>query len=288
MDENGITGCIKAFMKPKQMENCIISAHNAGINKFIVGYDGPDNLLDKHTDIIESFEDEIDIGFYKYEYDHGLSAVRNRIYEKVKTPYLFQLDDDNYIPSKALDIVNFLEKHDNCGAVALGWIIANGNTNIDAYEIKIDNNYCVRYNNTNKNSEIIGENTYVYPFTFIPNCAMYKTKVFNDIKFDEKFKIGREHEDFMLRAKDTKWKFAVCHNIFAIHDTDTTSEVKHIRSGRERRKSVRYFLKKWGIKGIYPSSLSVRLHDTKRELGIIESVINENSKSLMVGNIYDQ
>jgi len=289
---NDITGNIKAFMRPECVDKCISSAYNSGIRKINVGYDGPKHLEDEHKQIIEKWRDigDLEINFYTFEFNYGLSAVRNKLQEVTDTKYFFQLDDDNYIPKNALVIKKFLEKYNNYGAVSIGWITPYLMLEIDAYDLKIENDYLVRwYKSSNKFLEMIDGIVFMAPFDFIPNCAMWRTSVFDEIKWDEKFKINREHEDFMLRLKlETKWKLATALNLFAIHDQKRSKSMTKYRVGKEYRKSVRYFLKKWNLNGIYPSSYNVRLLTFERNLRYLKELDYEDLFEKKRENIYYQ
>ena len=130
---------------------------------------------------------------------------------------------------------------------------------------------------------------FVYPFTFIPNQAIYRTKVFHDIQWDENYIINREHEDFMLLLKyNTKWKLAISPSVWTIHDQYRGEEDSKYRKGKEYRKSVRYFLKKWNIRGMYPASYYVRYLSGKRSLNLIENVQKYGLNKLKDNNIYSQ
>lgn len=288
-----ITAIIKAFMRPYCLQYSIRSAVNAGINRIIIGYDGPDDMLDDHKLVIEKakeYNSEIDIELKTFPFNYGLSAVRNRLVEEVNTKYLFLLDDDNYIPSNSLEIINFLEKHKDYGAVGIGWVTPSGFLKIDAYDFKIENDYFIRYINfENKHYETIGTISYIHPFDFIPNCAIYRTEVFNDIKWDENYIINREHEDFMLTLKNlNKWKLAIAQNLFAIHDKKRPKKFELYRQGSEWRKSIRYFLKKWNLKGIYPNSQLMLYINTERDYLSLQKIHKIGLDKFKVDNIYEQ
>ena len=288
---NNITANVKAFMRPKQVDNCIRFLYNAEINKILVGYDGPEYLYQKHKDIIKKWKDKgIDIELIRFQYNYGLSAVRNRLAEHTDTKYIMLLDDDNYIPKSAPEMNKFLELNKDYGAVAMGWVTPQGYLDIDAYDIKIEDNYCVRYYDfDNKQSIAINDMFFVYPFTFIPNQALYRKKVFDEVQWDENYIINREHEDFMLMVRyNTKWKFAISPTLFTIHDQVRSDEMQKIRKGKEYRKSIRYFLKKWNIKGIYPPSYYVRYLSGKREEFIIKESHKLGLKKLSLNNVYFQ
>ena len=290
-----ITASIKAYKRPNAVKKCIESVVSAGIRNIFIGYDGGDMYLDAHKEVVESFQEkysDIDINLLCFEFNYGISAVRNRLAEAIDTKYILQLDDDNYVPSNVLDIIDFLELDDfsNFGAVGFGWIGKGSSPDLNAYDLDIKDGYCIRYFNLeNKMNRIVNNLIFTYPFDFIPNQAIYRTAVFSDIKWDENFKINREHLDFMLRLKlNTNWKLAVTPSIWCIHDKIqyTGDEIRR----REYRKSVRYFLKKWSLQGIYPPSYLVKYISGRRTLLDLEYGFKYkyNLKKLMERDIYKQ
>ena len=289
-----ITGTIKAFMRPHCMGHCIQFAIDAGIKDIMVGYDGPKELEDQHKAVIDSVLEHnknVNIEFLIYPFNYGLSAVRNRLIEKVDTKYFFLLDDDNYIPSNSLEILDFMESKKDIGGVGIGWITRDGILSFaDAYDLKIENDYLVRYFDfENKQFNIFNGNLYIYPFDFIPNCAIWRTEVFNEFKWDEKFIISREHEDFMLNLKlNSTWKLAIAANLFAVHDKKDVGEYRLYRVGKEKRKSIRYFLRKWNLKGIYPENYIVSFLNWTREREFLKRVHDEGLKKYKIDNIYLQ
>ena len=91
---------------------------------------------------------------------------------------------------------------------------------------------------------------------------MFRTKLFEEFKWDENFKIWGEHEDFFLRVKyESDWKFAYCLSIYAIHDLGGDQEYLSHRLGIEMVKSRDYFMKKWKIKGMAPQRRNSMLLD---------------------------
>ena len=254
LDKSEVTANIKVFMRPQKFEFCLQAVINAGIEKVIVGYDGPDNLWNQHKEICNYYSDTANINIHKYKFNIGLSYVRNRMVKLTETEYIMQLDDDNYIPSNVIDTLPFLKNHTQIGAVAFGWIFPNGYPVFDAFDVEIINNYLLRTYKPAKTVEYYCGLPFTYTFDFIPNCAMYKREVFDDVQWDEHYIISGEHEDFFLTImQQTNWKFAICPALYAYHDYSTDNkEFLKYRRGAENCKSQKYLLDKWNLKGIIP------------------------------------
>jgi len=268
-----ITGIIKAFMRPNKLRNCIVSASRAGIERILVGYDGPEELWEEHKKICEELGAEI----FKYEFNIGLSYVRNRLTEEVKTKYLFLLDDDVYIPSNSLEMIYFLEKHLDIAGVGMGWIrkfefkknmMLGPQVTAHDYIFK-DNMVNPYFNFKYKNQEVLGTLLFMWPFDYIPNCAIYRKEVFDEEAWDERFIIDGEHFDYMNRLKENgKWKLAICPSLYAIHDEGGSEVFKKFRSGKMTERTGQELLfEKWNIKETGPNKVyQARYLDWRREL----------------------
>ena len=258
-----ITVNIKTFMRPQKFKKCLECVVNTGAQNIIVGHDGPDEMWNEHVEICNKASEinagcsnGIEIKIDRYPFNSGLSKLRNEMCKKTTTKYLLQVDDDNYIPSNTLEIVHFLEKHDEIGGVCLGWIEeADGELRVqlDAKDIEFNKKFILLSLKGHKQWEYCNSLAFVYPFEFISNLALFRTELFDDVQWDEKFVIGNEHFDFYLTLKSkTDWKMAACPSIYAIHDRGGSDEFMGYRTGRTSKEILRsndHFRKKWDIEG---------------------------------------
>jgi hypothetical protein len=249
-----ITAIIKAFKRPEKMKKTIDYALASGIEKIHVGYDGTDEYYLFHKRIIDRYDKRVT--FHRYKYDVGLSYVRNRLLEKVKTKYLFLMDDDQYIHPKSLNIVNFLNKHKNIDVVGFpayfkkNIMFNNWCFNVDIKDHKIKT--------TTPELKIIKYND-IYVATgmdTIENCAIFRTNMLREMGgWDEHYIIEGEHMDFYLNRKFNypHLKLASCINLFYIHDIGPGlflyNDTRY--GGDSAKKSREYFKKKWSVDKAY-------------------------------------
>ncbi|MCE7738385.1 MAG: glycosyltransferase family 2 protein [Candidatus Heimdallarchaeota archaeon] len=247
---------IKTFIRPKKFRTCLECVVNAGVKYIIVGYDGFDSLYEEHLQICHEFDDNAQITFKRYPFNFGLANVRNAMYNEANKPFILQVDDDNYIPSNTLEVVPFLEKHPEIGGVGLGWIYTQDEKptiTMDAVDLEIVGNCLLKTMKNPKNAERMGSLYFVYPFEYIPNIAIFRRGMFEEIQWDNNYIIGGEHVDFYLNLKNrTKWQMAICLSTYAIHDfgPDKDREKEEyiaFRAGKNWQASEDRFAKKWGI-----------------------------------------
>jgi len=284
-----ITAIVKTFMRPEKFKVTLQYLQKAGIKQVVVAYDGPDHLLFAHKATIEEFSDEFDrLEFLRYPFNIGLSYCRNRMIERVDTEFILQLDDDQYIPKGVEQALNIFRKP-KIGGVGFGWIMPD-KFNIDAHDIEIINGYYVRSMRMPKKIEFIDGHAFVYPFDFIPNSAIFRKAVFDDVKWDENYIINREHEDYFLEHKKLgKWQWAIDLSYWIYHDLGGGKEFTDWRKGREARRAMRYFRKKWQLKGIagMPRALT-KLIDSAAYLGFALKRMEYWKKRAKADNIAEE
>ena len=261
LNNNTICAHINAFMRPDKFEICLQCAATAGLEHILVGYDGPEELYEQHKSICNSYIDKVEeLRIIKYPFNFGLSATRNALIDETNDcQFILQLDDDNYVPRNVLDTTKFLEKHDKIGMVGLGCVKLDGHMMSDATDFEIVDGFLIKTIKRPKETEQSMGLLFIYPFEYIPNIAIFKRAVFDDIRWDNKYIIGGEHVDFYLNLKEnTYWKSALCASLLGIHDHDppppisdcnNISGYKGYRWGENRFESERYFIKKWRLKG---------------------------------------
>ena len=246
-----VTANIKTFLRPDKFKTTLEYVIKAGVQKIVVGYDGPKELEEEHKAICDEFRDQVEsLIFRSYDFNLGLSSVRNRMLDLSSTKYILQLDDDQYIPAHSLGAIELMEAYEDFGGVGFCWVLPN-KFDIDAHDIKIINGYYIRTVNWEKHIQFINGHSFVYAFDFIPNSGIFRKKIFDDVRWDENYKICREHEDFFLAQKKLgKWKFGIDLSVWLYHDIGGDRTFTSYRKGIEQKKSIRYFRKKWNLKGI--------------------------------------
>ncbi|MCK4258098.1 MAG: glycosyltransferase [Halanaerobiales bacterium] len=281
---------IKAFLRPEKFEQCLLSVLNAGVKDIIVGYDGSPALRDLHAGIVDKYSKNANITFLVFPFNKGLSAVRNAMIRMSDSTYILQLDDDNYISPNTLSMLPYLENRSNLGGIGISWL--HGKTylpEVEAWDVKINDGYLERVLRLPKNVDVSDGLVYWRPFDIIPNNGIFRKELFQEVQWDERIKIGREHEDFFLTCKRrTNWEFAITPSINAIHDCGGNEEFISYREGIENERGGLYFNKKWNINGIRGDSYFIngtRYQQIMQEKGL--NIINKEIENVRNNAVYN-
>jgi len=242
---------VKTFMRPNIFKSCIEFLIGANTQTILVAYDGPSELWEAHKKIVFEANQIVDAEIYRFPYDYGLSACRNRLIELVSEPFFLMIDDDILVPSNIWHALPIMLSKPYIAAATFGWIEKQLIYQIDAWDIKIENNKIltktVRWP---KEKYIINGFQFILPFDFVPNQGFWSRRFFEEFKWDEHYIIEAEHEDIALQAWPSKWQFAVCSNLFLIHLHDRSDKGYHAHRFSKSRmaRSWIHFFHKWNLK----------------------------------------
>jgi len=243
---------IVAFMRPNKMKLSIIAAKNAGFDDITIAYNGPDELFDVH----KSITNELNVKMIRCPFNSKLTYCRNRLIENIKTKYFMFISDDEEIDIHTPKAIDFLEKYDDVVVVGFPSWYSNKEDNPVWKASKI-----IRDGRVIKCTKITNPPTYTidndfafsWGYDYIPiTPTIFKSFVFDDVKFDENVGLKGEHEDFYfsLRQKHPEWKLAISHNIFAYHNQggEYNDYMKYRYSQNSRNLDKQYMRRKWNYR----------------------------------------
>lgn len=236
-----ITIIIKTFLREKSLFRLLdsIEKYNNDI-KIIIVDDGIDDLRLKLKT-----KYELDIKYYKLDYDLGLSYGRNYALKMLKTKY-FLLCDDDFVFTEETNIYKLKKLLEENDADIVGGAIRNrfnyteGDVNsriknliksfyksspIHNYYgeiIKTEKELVVKYFNQNNFKEFIKTDICL-------NFFLAKTeKIKNAGGWNERLKIG-EHTDFFIRMKENNLKVLTTYECICDHYPVRTKEYSKYR-----------------------------------------------------------
>ena len=227
-----ITFIIKTFNRSICLENCLKHIRNLSLSiPIIIADDSLDFIKLKNKKIVKSFPN---CNYITLPFNSGLSKGRNIMVSKVKTPYIFLLDDDNYITEleSTKKIIQFLDNFSDYSLV--------GGICVDRK--KIYNDFCIRYSglfekieNDNiflKENEKKIENPYIenmYETHICLNLFIARTNTLKKYKWDENLKLG-EHEVFFYNLFVNNIKIVISYD-FNIREI-TDDRRKYLKSNK--------------------------------------------------------
>lgn len=244
-----ITVGIKTFYRPGKLKRCLQSLVDKNFFEVVVADDG--EITSEKKAIYTEFARKLPLKLLRLPFDSGLAYGRNQIVKVCKTPFLLMLDDDQRVDTDIFRLKKILLNDSSLGGVS-GFLLEENRLKCEAHNLYIRNGYLIRHIQSMPEPKKLGKLTY-YIFDQIPNSTLFRTECVQSIGWDNFFKIGREHVDFYLTHKKAgKWKFAVTPNVIIKHEPkgEEIYKKKYRLNPQRIENSNKYFLKKWGLKGI--------------------------------------
>lgn len=194
------------------------------------------------------------------DYDVGLAKARNRMVEETEEPYVLIMDDD-FIFDKRTKIETFLKiiKSDPKIGVVGGITERNGDTWDFTHRWKVDDDTIYQVDDEDNWEQING--TKCKETGSVINFALMRREIFEDVKWDERFKIGGEHSDFYLQLKKTDWKVYFTPEVRCQTQRDNDKEYSRMR---KRKEFFKKFLEKYDVKRMINTYGLVKEWDFKR------------------------
>ena len=242
-----VTVGIKTFIRVLELESALASLVGKDFFQVIVA---DDSKMDaRREQIYDRFSKVLPLVVLELPFDSGISVGRNQIVSKCQTDYFLLMDDDLICPDDIQVLRLLLDSDERCGGVSC--IVSEfGQLVCAACDLFEFSDCIVKDRGFKKRKATYGTASF-YEYDFMSNFALFKTNIFEDIKWDENYKIMREHVDFFLSHKTLdKWKFFITEDLSVRHvhglDQANNPVYEEYRRGPERQaKSIEYFNKKW-------------------------------------------
>jgi hypothetical protein len=283
INEKMVTVGIKSFFRPQAVERTL---------KALVGHDfaevivADDSVIDEEKQSIfnEAKKKIKNFRVIELPFDVGLSIGRNEIVKNCNTEYILMLDDDQEIPSNIIKLGDILEYDKNLGGVSCYWR-EFGKIKCTATNLIDLKNYILRDIEMKEYQTDSGVR-FLYA-DFIPNSTLFRINCLREIKWDPRFKIGREHLDFYLAHKRAgKWKFAVTPDVIIEHFPKRNGSYSICYRHNEKRlfNSDLIFKLKWKKKYIIDG---LQLHPISKikHRKIIHFLIKKNIPLCLIGKL---
>jgi glycerol-3-phosphate cytidylyltransferase len=219
-----ITFIIKTFKRYNCLNNLLFSIKKYYPNNKIIIAD--DNNAFNNRFYIK-WKKVLDLEVIRLPYDKGVSYGRNRMVEKVKTPYTLLLDDD-FIFTEETKIEKFYKVIDSNKKIGVVGGLCLVNNKEQHYEFLMDfKDGILIENNDGDNYEDIN-GVKAKKTDVVLNFGLFRTELFKDVKWDDELKIA-EHLDFYIKLKKTDWEVYYTPEVKIIHDKILVPEYKEFR-----------------------------------------------------------
>lgn len=243
---------IPSFLRPEKTQKCIESIYATFPRDWYRIY------LGNQDNLIRPSYLHLDDKFYNLEYNSGLAKTRQYLINQSSEPFIIIMDDD-FIFTKESNLNIFIQillDKENNGVV--GGQLRNYNRKAIfsyLYNLEYDINTLKKIEinpSFIKTKQSLTQQFQEYAYgDLILNFSMAKRSMFNDIKYDEKFKLI-EHTDFYLRNKLlNKWKVSFTPNVYAEHQIENNSDAynkyRHWQEGENVKIGYQHFKEKWNI-----------------------------------------
>ena len=158
----------------------------------------------------------LDLEVIRMPYDSGLSAGRNAMVDKVKTPFILLLDDD-FVFTEQTDINKFykiLKSDKEIGIV--GGSCIEGDKEVH-YECNLDFNNGVLKQISDGDKWKLVDGVKAKKTQCVLNFFLARKKCLKENPWDNNLKLA-EHTDFFLRLSRTNWQVYYTPEVKIIHD----------------------------------------------------------------------
>lgn len=240
------------FNKLKKEVDSILKTYPEELYRLYIGEQGkPSKRKEGYYTMLRKKGHKI----YQLPFNCGAIYARNYIIKKTKEPYILVIDND-FIFNKLTKMERFLEILEESPQIGIVGGVVNSRSNKDVnyiYDLVKDKDKLYFIYNSYKKWFKTSKNGYRFiPSDLVLNFFLARREVFNDILWDENYKMYA-HIDFFLRMKETKWSVAYTPDMEVYHqiqlDTDTYLNYRHgNRKGSNTYNGIVYFYKKWNLK----------------------------------------
>tara|TARA_B100000902_G_scaffold399352_1_gene469811 strand:+ start:16226 stop:17014 length:789 start_codon:yes stop_codon:yes gene_type:complete len=239
-----VTVIINCFNSEKYLKQSIKSVLNQSYKNFeLIIYDN--NSTDKTEEIYKSFKDHR-LRYFKTDQNYNLGKVRELALKESNYNWISFLDsDDEWLPDKLLEQVNYIQNKKNIGLVYSDFIY------IDSNGLKLKKKSYTKFYTKKIFEELIKKN-YICFSTIIFNKSIFKTKnIFNPIlknseDLDLLLKISKNNTVGFVKNKLVKYRVH-SENLTKFQTERSFSEWQYLMY----KHSENYFKEKKNIKKKY-------------------------------------
>ena len=237
-----VTFVVKAFERPNCLDRLIksLGSKYPGFNLMIL-----DDSYNK-INLNDYPSHGMNVTYIQSEPDIGLSEGRNRLVDKVETPYLVLLDDDFIFDSDHLDpaslgdILNSLQSSvfDIAGGCVSskygeGWSYSFSKDIENKILFQKQDISCANHDKFSREPSYVTEKVACWETSTILNFFVGSVDFLRRTKWDPRLKVG-EHEDFFLTVEKLGGKVGMCRGFTSYNDNTCNADSETYKKARKR------------------------------------------------------
>ncbi|WP_254769079.1 glycosyltransferase family 2 protein [Salinilacihabitans rarus] len=186
-----------------------------------------------------------DLELIDLPYDAGLGRGRNAVVDALSEAFLTVVDSDHEVPPNVDVLARQLDARPEFGGIS-GLLLEDGRIQGLCHDLDEEGDVLVRDTGPKTAETVAG-----YPlveFDFVPNVTTFRRECLEELAWDERYVIGREHLDFFVgHWKRTDWRFGTCPSVLFPHRPGGGREYDaNRRDPAKLLASKAHFREKWG------------------------------------------
>ena len=266
----------KVFSRTDRLAGLLDSLSGTPVDTVYVADDGEPS--EEKTALYERDYD-FNLEVLDLEYDAGIGYGRNQVFNASDESYFLVVDTDHEVPPDIDRLADQLEARPSLGGVA-GLLFEHGKIRGVCHDLYERGDVLVRDVRDEKEVQRVAGEPLV-EYDFIPNACLFRRECLEDSMWDPEYVIGKAHLDFYWTQKrETDWSFGINPTVLFDHyPGGDTTYVANRRSMEKLKRSKRYFLDKWDLRGLVLGRTdwtdATRRHRTVRYLSeqLVKSVL---------------
>lgn len=248
--EPSITICIVHYNKLDKLRETVSRLQDCTEVSFIVRILNNGYVDEEISSYLSTLEQRDSFEIIYNEENVGCPPGRYQLLQDIETDYVMTLDDDMYVEKGWLqDVLNIFDSDQDIGVVGVPYTNSQTDSLRGGAEIRIRSGV-VDLDPVDWNS--VSDDRPFVPVDDVPGGTMIlRTELLDSFNWDPEYFVGMGDLDKSMQILETDWKQVMANGIQFEHDTSTDPEyLKTRRDYRERHRSYRKFVSKWGLR--YP------------------------------------
>jgi len=245
-----ITICIVHYNKLDKLRETVSRLQDCTETPFITRILNNGYVDEEISSYLSSLEQRDSFEIIYNDDNVGCPPGRHQLLQDIETEYVMTLDDDMYVQKGWLqEVLHIFDSDQDIGVVGVPYTSSQASNLRGGAEINTQSGV-VELEAIDWDS--VSEHRPFIPVDDVPGGTMIlRTELLDSFNWDPQYFVGMGDIDKSMQILQTDWKQVMATGIQFEHDTSTDPEyLKTRKDYRERYRSYRKFVSKWGLR--YP------------------------------------